>query len=769
MTASTYYSPFIPAFSSNGAPVYGAKLNFYLTGTTTRTPIYADSGLIVEHTNPVIADASGRYPNIYLDSEIIYKVVQTDRNDVPIGDAIDPYIPGTALKGDTGDTGPADNTYTNLTAFKAQAVTNKVATLKLAGADAVPYSWVEGDFSAISPDDSVYIKSDDNALTVGIWRNALATTGGAVLVGTASGSTLADDLLTRGTLIPNQVVTTPLALTVNRNHFGSGRIGQIRTSGEAGGLSIPQPGGGDYNYWSTVSNVWVLPDADYEDAGDYACEVSFSAYGTGINNKYWGGQLAAFKIDNGVGHYEINQEASRSSVGHLLETVGGANSTVQTFVGGTTNIVGTAIQSDGRLDFLSYKGRAFDFFNDLVADDGLIYNLSFDDCWFEAFGHGLVSFPVDGGGRIGAPTTNYAGRDGKVYLGSAIAPRFNNPTFVEEVTLSGGMAPILKNPHCATNKLRVDPNTIADGIFHIENMTGGGTGSGVIDTINLTLPQYGSHGTVYEHYGRSSAHTSLAVAELSGVNFATGLGHTNKYTSRWNAGAWVNTATATTGQADPWGGTTAIQMSGTAGQGSTNYNTLGPDEKAVMQVLLRATTVGAEMNFFCATTNGGVSPYQRQNIYQFPDTNWRIITIRVHTPQVGDYLTGFRLVSGAFDIAAEQLTDGYDLKPILRAAQTVTGPFQQVDQRIIQQKSAIPVSGNYWAGDEIVYPAATAATRKRRGAICTVGDGSSVGTWIETGIVANPGAAIADIVGTPTQANHNAVLAALRAAGIIAT
>lgn len=586
----------------------------------------------------------------------------------------------------------------------------------------------------------------------------LAATTGAASVGTASGITLANDLLARGTLLPNQVVTSPLALTVNRNHFGSGRIGQIRTSGEAGGLSIPQPAGGDYNYWSMVSNVWVLPDSTYEAAGDYACEASFSAYGLGINNKYWGGQLAAFKLDNGVGHYEINQEAARSPVGHFFEIDVSTNSTVSSFVGGTTNIVGSCIQSDGTLDYLSYKNRAFDYFNDLVADDGRIYNLSFDSCWFEAFGHGLVTFPVDGSSRIGAPTTSYASRDGKIYLGSAIAPRFTNSTFVEEVTFSGGMAPIIKNPHCASNKLRVDANTIADGIFYIENMTGSGTGSGGIDVINSTLPQYGEFGTVYEHYGRSSSHTSLAVAELSGVNFATGLGHTNKYTSRWNGGSWSVTATATPGQDDPWGGTTAIRMSGTAGQGSTNFNTLGPDDKAVMQVLLRATTVGAEMNFFCVTSSGAVSPYQRQNIYQFPDTNWRIVTIRVHTPSVGDYLTGFSLVSGAFDIAAEQLTDGYDLKPILRAGQTVTGPFQQVDQRIIQEKSAIPVSGTYYVGDEIVYPAATAATRKRRGAICTVA--GTPGTWVETAIVANQVTGYTAMGGSPFRGAYNGYTAA---------
>jgi len=105
MPATVYYSPFIPAFSSNGAPVPGAKLYFYLTGTTTKTPIYTTDAMTTELTNPVEADASGMFPNIYLDDAVIYRVEQTDSDDVPLGDAIDPYVPGTALMGEKGDPG----------------------------------------------------------------------------------------------------------------------------------------------------------------------------------------------------------------------------------------------------------------------------------------------------------------------------------------------------------------------------------------------------------------------------------------------------------------------------------------------------------------------------------------------------------------------------------------------------------------------------------------------------------------------------------------
>src|SRR5690606_4777371 len=93
---------------------------------------------------------------------------------------------GGTFKGDKGDTGPANNTYTDLAAFKAQPVTNANATL-ITAIGGVNYSWLVGDYSAVTPDDDVYIKADDEALSVGVWKKeaALASTdpgAGAALV-----------------------------------------------------------------------------------------------------------------------------------------------------------------------------------------------------------------------------------------------------------------------------------------------------------------------------------------------------------------------------------------------------------------------------------------------------------------------------------------------------------------------------------------------------------------------------------------------------------
>lgn len=105
MASKIYYSPFIPLFSGNGLPVANGKLYFFYTGTTNPAPIYSDPNLTIPLENPVIADAGARLPNIYLDETITYRVRATNKNDVPLTDDADPYIPGADIS--AGPPGPA--------------------------------------------------------------------------------------------------------------------------------------------------------------------------------------------------------------------------------------------------------------------------------------------------------------------------------------------------------------------------------------------------------------------------------------------------------------------------------------------------------------------------------------------------------------------------------------------------------------------------------------------------------------------------------------
>lgn len=95
------YDPLFDIINANGAPIAGAKAYFYLTGTTTPEAVYADNDLTTPLTNPVIADSAGRFPPIFLDPAITYRLIVKDASDVAIsrGD-VDPLNP-------TGTTGTA--------------------------------------------------------------------------------------------------------------------------------------------------------------------------------------------------------------------------------------------------------------------------------------------------------------------------------------------------------------------------------------------------------------------------------------------------------------------------------------------------------------------------------------------------------------------------------------------------------------------------------------------------------------------------------------
>lgn len=92
MASERFYLPSPTAFSSNGFAVPGALASFYLTGTATRTPIYTTAALDVEHSNPVVADAAGRFPVIFLDDAVTYRLVITDSAGSSIGVDDDPYV-----------------------------------------------------------------------------------------------------------------------------------------------------------------------------------------------------------------------------------------------------------------------------------------------------------------------------------------------------------------------------------------------------------------------------------------------------------------------------------------------------------------------------------------------------------------------------------------------------------------------------------------------------------------------------------------------------
>lgn len=86
---------------ADGRPVSGAKLNTYVTGTSTRKQVFTDAALTIAHANPTIADSAGRFPAMFLAGGD-YRVVLTDSADAVIAT----YDPVAGAETDTsGSTG----------------------------------------------------------------------------------------------------------------------------------------------------------------------------------------------------------------------------------------------------------------------------------------------------------------------------------------------------------------------------------------------------------------------------------------------------------------------------------------------------------------------------------------------------------------------------------------------------------------------------------------------------------------------------------------
>lgn len=75
---SRYVAPYAYAQDANGTPMSGAKLFFYVAGTSTPATTWSNVARTTANANPVVADSAGRFPSVYLDPAVAYKsVLQT--------------------------------------------------------------------------------------------------------------------------------------------------------------------------------------------------------------------------------------------------------------------------------------------------------------------------------------------------------------------------------------------------------------------------------------------------------------------------------------------------------------------------------------------------------------------------------------------------------------------------------------------------------------------------------------------------------------------
>lgn len=80
--------------TSTGAPMAGALLYFYASGTSDPLATFSDAELAVPNVNPMVADQNGFFGEIFL-QETSYKVVLTDPTgkEIYTADPVAPYFP----------------------------------------------------------------------------------------------------------------------------------------------------------------------------------------------------------------------------------------------------------------------------------------------------------------------------------------------------------------------------------------------------------------------------------------------------------------------------------------------------------------------------------------------------------------------------------------------------------------------------------------------------------------------------------------------------
>jgi len=215
--------------NSAGTPYAAAKINFYLTGTTTPTDTYTDNARTVAHANPVVADSAGQWAAIYLDPDVTYRAVITESDDTGIDDVDPVHAPLTAS--DIALVDSAGNyAATDLEAAMTEVVTDNVQ--KAGGT-------MTGDLTMSSAD----IQVADNELVrpeikdFGITHNAITSTSNAITADCATGNSFYH-LLTENTTF---TLSNPPA---------TGTFGQIT-------IFLKQDGaGGAYTVTWPASVVW---------------------------------------------------------------------------------------------------------------------------------------------------------------------------------------------------------------------------------------------------------------------------------------------------------------------------------------------------------------------------------------------------------------------------------------------------------------------------------------------------------------------------------
>jgi microcystin-dependent protein len=198
----------VPWHNEANAPYAGAKAYFFDVGTTTPQIVYTDASLSIPHDHPVVANANGEFPAVFITEETSHRLRITTSADVTLRDVDNISVPTT-----TPVELPTSNT--------ALEFLFQTGDIKMRWSVTAPTGWVRANgrtIGSVSSGATERANADTEALFLLLWPDtSLSVSGGRG--GTAAGDWAANKTIA----LPDFRGRVP----VGPDSFGNSAAGRI--------------------------------------------------------------------------------------------------------------------------------------------------------------------------------------------------------------------------------------------------------------------------------------------------------------------------------------------------------------------------------------------------------------------------------------------------------------------------------------------------------------------------------------------------------------
>lgn len=184
--AAELFIPPSKALDANANPYAGAKWFFYATGTTTPQTVYTTAALSVAHSNPVVADSSGKFANIFFDETLIYRGVLKNADESVTLHDIDPITRNTLRFLQTG-TGAVSRTVPDRLLDEV-SVKDFMGVLSTAGAFQAAINSLGANGGKVNVPSGTYTLASTVNIPLAVWKPVvLSGSGNTIIASTHDG------------------------------------------------------------------------------------------------------------------------------------------------------------------------------------------------------------------------------------------------------------------------------------------------------------------------------------------------------------------------------------------------------------------------------------------------------------------------------------------------------------------------------------------------------------------------------------------------------